>query len=830
MDSEKKIEHSRPVKGTKMASVRSLVTPWFHSQGWEPHGFQLEAWEAFERRREILIQAPTGSGKTLAALAPALAQGKIEATGKNRKSRGVRLIWIAPIRALTKEIASSAQRLVEGLQLDWKVGIRTGDTSAKEKSYQRTQLPEILVTTPESLHVLLAMSGGAQRFNQLECVVVDEWHELMGSKRGVQMELANAWLRTLSPNMMVWGISATIGNMEEALQVLLGSERSGGIVQAHWKKKIQVESLMPSHFERLPWAGHLGVQLCDGVLDVIRSHRSTLIFTNTRAQAEIWYHQLLEAAPELSGVLALHHSSIAKELRDWVEDSLEAGDLQAVVCTSSLDLGVDFRPVEAVVQIGGPKGVARFAQRAGRSGHAPHAVSKIYFLPTHGLELIEASALREALDQERIEPREPIIRSFDVLIQFLCTLAVGDGFKPEIARKAVQSTFAFATISDEEWHGCLRFIRDGGDALSAYPEYKRVEVDPQSGLHTLWNKKMARRHRMNIGTIVSDQMIRVKWSKGGFIGHVEEYFVSGLDVGDSFWFAGMSLEFVRLKEATVFVKRSTKPKGKIPVYLGGRLSLSSELGHAIRDQLEALANGEIRSPEMSRVIPLMDLQHEMSMIPRSSDLLMEEFETDEGFHLCCFPFEGRAVHEAMGMLIAHRWSRIRPLTVSISVNDYGFELLSDQPLKASEIFKFDLFSIKNLMDDLQTGLNASEMAKRRFRDIAVISGLSFPGFPGKSQSVKHLQSHAGLLFGVFKDFDPQNLLFRQAYDELIDQQMEWNRLRLALESMSRKCAAITSPGRPTPFSFPLVVNRLRESLSSEQLEIRICKMLLANGD
>lgn len=828
MDSAKNIDQTRLSGEEKQASVRSWIEPWFKAEGWQPHAFQLEAWEAFERKQEILIQAPTGSGKTYAALSPVVANGKMLKAAGYKSSRGVRLIWIAPIRALTKEIASSAQRLVDALELDWKVGIRTGDTSTKEKAKQRVQLPEVLVTTPESLHVLLAMQGGADRFKRLECVVVDEWHELMGSKRGVQMELANAWLRTMAPEMLVWGISATIGNIDEAIRVLLGPTRTGCIIRANWKKIIQVESLMPQRFERLPWAGHLGVQLCSSVVEVIRAHRSTLIFTNTRAQAEIWYHQLLEVAPELSGVLALHHSSIAKELRDWVEEALHLGNLQAVVCTSSLDLGVDFRPVDAVVQIGGPKGVARFAQRAGRSGHTPHAVSKIYFLPTHGLELIEASALRAALDQDQIEPREPILRSFDVLIQFLCTLAVGDGFTPEIARKAIQSTFAFETISDEEWNACLRFIRDGGDALAAYPEYKRVTVDADSGVYTLSDRKMARRHRMSIGTIVSDQMIRVKWAKGGFIGHVEEYFVSGMDVGESFWFAGMSLEFVRLKEATVFVKRSTKPKGKIPVYLGGRLSLSSELGHAIRDQLEALADGEIRSAEMSRVIPLMELQQEMSLIPRSSELLLEEFETDEGFHLCCFPFEGRAVHEAMGMLLAHRWSQLRPLTISISVNDYGFELLSDQPLKASEIFQFDLFSSKNLMNDLQSGLNASEMAKRRFRDIAVISGLSFQGYPGKTQGVKHLQSHSGLLFEVFRDFDADNILFKQAYDELIDQQMEWNRLRLALELISRKRALITTPGRPTPFSFPLVVSRLRESLSSEQLDFRIGKMLLAN--
>jgi len=809
-------------------AMQDSVNDWFKVQGWRPHEFQTKSWEAYGNGEEVLIQAPTGSGKTYAGMG-GLVQEALDRQKAGERVRGVQLIWIAPIRALTKEIQGSAERLLTGVGLEWRVGIRTGDTSSAEKSKQRNQLPEVLITTPESLHVLLAMKGAGDRLKSLKLLVVDEWHELMGTKRGTQVELASAWLRQSAESYRCWGISATIGNLEKALKVLLGPGRNGRLIRSDISKRTEVKSLMPGKFDRLPWAGHIGITLAHQVVDVILAHQSTLIFTNTRAQSEIWYHKLLDVAPELSGVLALHHSAIAKDLRNWVEDALHEGQLKAVVCTSSLDLGVDFRPVDAIVQIGGPKGVARFMQRAGRSGHQPGALSRIYFLPTHGLELIEASALRDAIVADHVEPREPIVRSFDVLIQFLCTLAVGDGLDPRAVREAIQGSHAFASLEDDEWAWCLGFIRDGGAALAAYGDYKRVEWDGSAGKFVMHDRRLARRHRMSIGTIVSDQMIKVKWAKGGFIGHVEEYFVASMEPGDVFWFAGMSLEFVRLKEGVVQVRKSKKPKGRIPVYLGGRLSLSSELGHAIRDELDAFAQGQVRSPEMSRVSPLLELQHEMSSIPRNDQILAEQFVSDDGFHICIYPFEGRAVHEAIGMLLAHRWCMERPLSISIASNDYGFELLSDEPLDVDELNNLNLFTTEGLMDDLQSGVNAAEMAKRRFRDIAVIAGLSFQGFPGKRQGVKHLQSHSGLLFEVFRDFDPDNLLLRQAYDELLDQQMEWNRLRIVLERMHQKTLLIRRVAHPTPFAFPLVVDRLRDRMSSEQLEDRIRKMMVHSG-
>ena len=381
--------------------VLALGEAWFAKKGWTPFPFQRKTWAAYLGGTHGLVNAPTGSGKTYSLIIPILLDFiRNHPQQRDKQNNGLQAIWITPIRALTREIQSAAQRAVEDLGLRWQVAIRSGDTPQSERARQKRKPPELLITTPESLHLLLATKGYPKLFANLQCIVVDEWHELLGSKRGVQTELALSRLKGMLPGLRTWGISATIGNMDEALEVLLGETLHNGryeVIRADIAKEIEVTSVLPDEIERFPWAGHLGTSLLAKVVPIIEQSKSTLIFTNTRAQCEIWYQGLLEVAPDLAGIIAMHHGSIARDLRDWVEDALHAGTLKAVVCTSSLDLGVDFRPVETIVQIGSPKGVARFMQRAGRSGHQPGALSRIYFVPTHSLELMEAAALRMAI-------------------------------------------------------------------------------------------------------------------------------------------------------------------------------------------------------------------------------------------------------------------------------------------------------------------------------------------------------------------------------------------------------------------------------------------------
>lgn len=800
---------------------------WFTSQGWTAQQFQKEAWQAYLEGFSGLINAPTGSGKTYSlGLAIFLEEIYLRKEGKSKP--GLKAIWITPIRALSIEIEQALNRASEGMQLGLRIESRTGDTSLSQRQKQRKSIPDILITTPESMHLILASKGGNDFFKGVRCVVADEWHELMGSKRAVQLELALSRLRAINPTMRTWGISATIGNLEEAMQVLLGPKsnpEATQLIRADIRKDLEVISIIPKEIEQYPWAGHLGIKLASDVLPIINQSSATLIFTNTRAQAELWYQRLLDIAPELAGLIAMHHGSISRELRQWVEEALHVGKLKAVVCTSSLDLGVDFRPVETVIQVGSPKGVARFMQRAGRSGHRPGEKSRIYFLPTHSLELVEAAALRDAVNHHKLESRIPYIRSFDVLVQYLVTLAVGDGFSPDQILKEIRSTYCYESLSDKEWQWLLSFITVGGESLGNYEEFNKVEVQ-DDGKFKVTNRRIAMRHRLSIGTIVSESAIIIKFVSGGYLGTIEEWFISRLNPGDVFWFAGRPLEFVRLKGMTAQVRNSSSKKGIVPSWQGGRMPLSSTLSAMLRQKLGECLNPDTEEKELIAVRPIVDLQAQLSIVPTEKQFLIEQMESKEGHHVFMFPFEGRFVHEGLASLIAYRISRIKPITFTIAFNDYGFELLSDVEIPLDDALRADLFSTKNLYADIQQSVNSIEMARRKFRDIAGISGLTFKGFPGKEQRDRHLQASSQLFFSVFSDYEPDNLLLKQAFSEVMEFQLEEIRMREALHRIHDQEIVIRKVDRFTPLCFPLVVDRLREKLSSEQLEDRIKKLTL----
>lgn len=810
---------------------------WFRSKGWKPLPFQYEAWQAYLEGQSGLINAPTGSGKTYALVVPIVLEFMAQhADFSKRKNNGLRAIWITPIRALAKEIELSACRAIQALGLPWTVGVRTGDTSAKERTQQKLIPPEFLIITPESLHLLLTQKSYADFFRQLKVVVADEWHELIGSKRGVQVELALSRLKTISPEVKVWGISATIGNMDQAAAMLLGKppcslspERQQRIIRHPAKKHVEVISIFPDKVETMPWAGHLGIQLLDKVVEIVKQSASTLIFLNTRSFAEIWYQKMLDKAPELAGLVAMHHGSISKEMRHWVEDQLYEGKLKAVVCTSSLDLGVDFSPVETVIQVGSPKGVARFLQRAGRSGHQPGAVSRMYFVPTHSLELIEAAALRQAIDKGIVEERVPYIRSFDVLVQYLITLAVSDGFYPDEILKEIRGTFSYHTITDDEWAWLLNFITTGGDSLQAYDEYRKVIIG-EDGRYQVYSRHIAQRHRLSIGTIVSDPLLNVKLVSGKYLGTIEEYFISRLNTGNTFWFAGQALELVRIKDMDVQVRRSKRKSGLVPSWQGGRMPLSSQLGELIRNKLDEVTKRSEHDTELKFLNPLFALQRQHSHLPGRNEFLIECIQTGEGHHVLMYPFEGRFVHEGLAALVAYRIAKIKPITFSIAMNDYGFELLSDQEIPVEEAVETNVLGTEELMKDIQAGINTTEMARRKFREIAAIAGLVFKGYPGKPVKDRHLQSSSQLFFEVFHEYEAHNLLFRQAYEEVMDFQLEEARLRCALERINRQKIIITHPEKPTPFAFPIMVDRLREKLTTEQLKDRIARMAVRYAD
>jgi len=807
-----------------MSSLLKIGKDWFAERKWKAFPFQLETWQAYLDGQHGLVNAPTGSGKTYSLIIPILLEF-IRDNPKALKADGLQAIWITPIRALSKEIELSAGRAIEGLGLKWRVGVRSGDTTLKERQRQREKPPELLITTPESLHLLMASRGYADFFKDVKVIVGDEWHELMGSKRGVQVELALSRLKAIAPRMKIWGISATIGNMDQALEALLGNyyrDKNFRVIRTDIEKKVEVVSVLPDTLDRMPWAGHLGIQLLEKVIDIVNKSTTTLIFTNTRSFAEIWYQRMLDKAPELSGLIAMHHGSISQELRSWVEEQLHEGRLKAVICTSSLDLGVDFRPVETVIQVGGPKGIARFMQRAGRSGHQPGATSRIYFVPTHSLELMEAAAIRQAIKEKIVEDRFPYLRSFDVLMQYLITLSVSDGFDPDEIYEEVITTFCYASVTRDEWHWLLNFITTGGDSLQAYDEYRKVII--VNGVYKVFNRTIAMKHRLSIGTIVGDSSMFVKMLSGKYLGTIEEYFISRLKPGDVFWFAGRNLELVRIKDMEAQVRKSNRKSGAVPSWQGGRMPLSSQMSEMIRQKLDEAVHGREQDEEIKFLKPLFDLQRERSILPARDQFLVEYFRTTEGYHVLMYPFEGRFVHEGLAALLAYRIAQIQPITFSIAMNDYGFELLSDQPIPIGEAIETNVLGSDNLFHDIQASINSTEMARRKFRDIAAISGLVFKGYPGKPVKDRHLQSSSQLFFNVFNDYDAHNLLLQQAFEEVMDFQLEEVRLRAALERINHQRIVITTPDKPTPFAFPIMVDHMREKLTSEKLEDRIKRM------
>lgn len=807
---------------------------WFEARQWVPFDYQQEVWAAMLEGRSGLLHATTGAGKTFAVWMGALLR---TASLPRPKGAATQVMWITPMRALAADTTRALQGSLTELASDCQVAALTGDTSSAGRSAIQKKPPFALVTTPESLTLMLSKPTGLEGLGKLNVLVVDEWHELIGNKRGVQLQLAIARLVRLNPGLLVWGLSATLGNLQEAMDTLLypvqlSRKKKPRLVQGHLPKRLVIDSLIPESFERFPWGGHLGLRHAESVAREIDSASTTLIFTNTRAQAEIWYQALLDIRPDYAGLLALHHGSLDKSVRDWVEQGLKEGLLKAVVCTSSLDLGVDFLPVERVIQIGSPKGVARLLQRAGRSGHAPGRPSRITVVPTHALELMEAAAARFAAENRQIETRHSPENPLDVLVQHLVTIAMGGGFTPDDLFDEVCLSKAYSNLSRESFDWALRFVVQGGESLQAYPDYQRVQLD-EDGLYKVLRRDIARRHAMSIGTIVSNSSMNVAWMTGGRLGSIEEGFIARLKAGDCFSFAGRILELVKVRDMTAYVRKANRKKATVPQWQGGKMPLSSELASASLCMLEEAHRHRVNQtrsdkPELRALEGLLNLQQAWSDLPRPGVLLVEQLQSREGHHLFVYPFEGRMVHIGLASLIAWRASRHRPNTFSIAMNDYGFELLSAEPIDWGLWLKdtpCPLFGPDNLLEDITDCLNASELAQRRFREIARISGLVFQGYPGAGKSTKQLQASSGLFYEVFKKYDSNNLLLSQAEREALEQELELNRLSAALTRMRHAHLAWKQIDRPTPFAFPLLIERLRESVSNESLSDRIARMV-----
>jgi ATP-dependent helicase Lhr and Lhr-like helicase len=799
-------------------NAATRIKNWYKENGWVQFQFQRESWRAYFEGKSGLIHSPTGSGKSLAAwLGPVS-----KAIDSNNNMSGLQVLWITPLRALANDMQKNLQATVKALDLNWRVEIRTGDTSSSARIRQRQNPPQALITTPESLTLLLSYADAIRFFSKIHTVIVDEWHELIGSKRGVQLELCMARLRAMHPQLQTWGLSATLGNIDEAMHTLIGNKSQGTLIEDKRQKITRIKSVLPQSIGKFPWAGHLGLTLLPQVITILEKSNSTLLFTNTRSQAEIWFEALTLERPDLIGKIALHHGSIDRKIRNKIEEKLRLGELRCVVCTSSLDLGVDFSPVDQVLQIGSPKGVARLLQRAGRSGHQPGATSRILCVPTHAFELIEIVAARHAAEKSNIESRSPLRLSLDVLSQHLITIALGTGFEEASMRKEIASSHAFKNLKDQQWQWVLDFITRGGQALQGYPQYHKVVIENER--YYVKDNRIALHHRMNIGTITSDSSMRVCWMRGGMLGHVEENFISRLVIGDIFLFAGRLVKLKQIKDMTVYVQKASQGKRIIPRWQGGRMAITGTLADSV---LNVFGNAnDMNDPEIKAIAHIIKLQKKWSRLPDPVTLLFESVKTREGHSLFGYPFGGRLVHEGLATLLAYRLSKKRPITFKVSINDYGFELLSKEASEVSEDSLREALSSENLSTDLLACINTSELARRHFRDIARISGLIFQGYPGYGKTTRQLQASSSLIYDVLKKYDHGNLLLDQAQQEVLENQLDVQRLSNLLERINKQMIVIEQPHRLTPLAFPLWAERLQSHIiSSETWKERVLRMV-----
>jgi ATP-dependent Lhr-like helicase len=801
---------------------------WLARRGWEPFAFQREVWQAIAEGRSGLLHATTGSGKTYAVWLGILDQ-LLARYAHQRGAQPLRAIWLTPMRALAADTTRAITEPLRALAPEWTIGQRTGDTPGSERARQDKRFPTALVTTPESLSLMLTREHARAELESVEYVVVDEWHELVGSKRGVQAQLALARLARLNPKLVVWGLSATLGNLGEAMDVLARPSVAAGapqprLVRGRIDKSLVIDTLLPTDPGKYSWGGHLGARMQQPVADELEKSSTTLVFTNVRSQAEIWYQLLLEAKPEWAGQIALHHGSLDRATREWVEQGLKEGSLRAVVATSSLDLGVDFLPVERVLQIGSAKGIARMMQRAGRSGHAPGRTSRITLVPTNTLEIIEGAAARAAAKAGHVENREAPDKPLDVLVQHLVTVALGGGFREGELYEEVRTAWSYRALTREEFDWALAFCAQGGSSLTAYPEYHRIARN-DDGVWHVPDRGIARRHRLGVGTIVSDAAMQVKWMSGGNIGTIEEGFIARLRKGDHFFFAGKLLEFVRVREMAAYVKKATRKKGTVPTWQGSKMALSAELGDAVQEAMLRAAQGDYDEPELAAARPMLETQARLSHIPTPDTVLVETFRSREGWHLYVYPFAGRHVHLGLASLVAWRLSLEKPNTFSMSVNDYGFELVSAEEFDMTPVADKSVFTTGHLLHDVLASLNSTELAQRRFREIARVAGLVFTGYPGQPKSTKQLQASSGLFFEVFRKWDPENLLLTQAQKEVLSQELEISRLTATLDRINARTLDTVQLRHPSPMSLPLMVERFREQLTTEQLSTRLDRIL-----
>ncbi len=809
---------------------------WFASRGWSPRAHQLELLAKTKAGRSALLIAPTGGGKTLAGFLPSLVElgekapraTKLVSTGSViRRDGGLHTLYISPLKALAVDIARNLEVPVREMKLAVRLETRTGDTPASKRQRQRRDPPDILLTTPEQLALLLASADAPYMFGSLRRVVLDELHSLVTSKRGDLLALGMARLFQLAPAMTTVGLSATVAEPDELCSFLVPQPLQGTaqadlvIAQAGAQPKVT----MLDTSERLPWAGHSARHALGEIYDLIKQHKTTLIFVNTRSQAEFTF-QSLWGINDDNLAIALHHGSLDVAQRRKVEDAMSAGKLRAVVCTSSLDLGVDWGDVDLVVNIGAPKGSSRLMQRVGRSNHRYDEPSKAVLVPSNRFEVLECRAAIDAVAANAQDTPPLRTGALDVLCQHILGRAVGEPFLADDLYAEVLSAAPYAGLSRTDFDDAVDFVATGGYALKAYERFAKIRQG-KDGKWRVAHPRVAQRYRMNIGTIVEADMLKVRLMRkrgsatamiprgGRVLGEVEEYFIEGLRPNDTFVFAGEILKYEALVENEVYVSRSTAADPKVPAYEGGKFPLSTYLAARVR--------GILADPKAWRALPdqvreWLEIQEWRSLLPSAGDLLVETFPRGNKNYLVCYPFEGRLAHQTLGMLLTRRLERAGMKPLGFVANEYALAVwgLSDLGLAIvrGELALGDLFAEDMLGDDLEEWLAESALMKRMFRSCSIIAGLIERRFPGEEKSRRQVTMSTDLVYDVLRKHQPDHILLRAARADAATGLLDIKRLG---EMLSRIQSRIVhkSLDHVSPLAVPVMLEIGRETVYGE---------------
>ena len=775
-------------------TLPELFTRWFAARGWQPRRHQLAMMAEADAGRSCLLIAPTGGGKTLAGFLPSL----VELSTPHK--RLLHTLYVSPLKALATDIARNLMAPVAEMMLDIAIETRTGDTPANRRRRQREAPPDILLTTPESLAVLLCSPNAAEMFAHLACVVIDEVHALAGTKRGDQLALCVSRLKALAPAMRTVGLSATVAHPAE----LMAYVNAETLVEEPDGAPPELSLMLPEG--RLSWSGHMGIEAAPRVLACIRQAGMTIVFVNTRAQAELMFQALWRLNDETLPI-ALHHGSLEVEQRRRVEAAMSDGRLRAVIATSSLDLGIDWGGVDQVLQIGAPKGVSRLLQRVGRANHRMDEASRAILVPANRFEVLECEAAIEGVAARELDGEPPRPGGLDVLAQHLLGMACAASFLPDEAFDEVTATQPYAALGRADFDAVLDYVEAGGYALQAYERFRKLFRDSESRVHVR-SARVAAQHRMNIGTIVEAPVLKVrlvgKRSFGPVLGEVEEYFANMLRPGDAFLFAGRKLKFLRVNANVVEAAEGADGDPLIPAYAGGRLPLTTNLAGRVRALLQSPETWH-RFPD--QVAEWLRLQLKRSRMPGLNDLLVETFPRGGRWHLVAYCFEGRNAHQTLGMLLTRRMQRAGYAPLGFVATDYVIGIWSAfQPTDISNLFGEDMMG-----DDLEEWMAESSMLKRSFRSVAVIAGLIHRNQPGAGASKKQVTVNSDLIYDVLRRHQPDHVLLRATRADAAHGLIDVTRVAGMLSRVKGRIVHMAL-SRVSPLAVPILLEIGREQV------------------